>query len=216
MAAIVIQEREKKLAKILAAVAVVALVLPEFASQWSSEYLARESARRNKLESKVADLSERLAGIEDQRQLLRRFIDDYRRWDEMGALDPHNLVPRVRAMEGIKDERKLFQIAFNFGEARPLDPEASKFTEGGTASINLMDMRVEMDMLHDLDFLMFMESLDRQSDALFFPTACDLERSSAEFALRQRVNMKAACTVKWMAMTDPERGNGDDQQESDS
>ena len=205
MAAIVIQEREKTLFKVLVAVLVFALAAPEFANQWGSEYLAKESRQRENLESKVADLTERLAGIEDQRQLLRRFINDYRKWESSGSLDDHNLISWVRTMEEIKNERKLFQIAFNFGDERTLVPSDSKFTDGSTAAMSLVEMQVEMDMLHDMDFLMFMESLDQSTSALFFPTECELTRETERFALQQRVNMKSTCLIKWLAVRDPDR-----------
>ena len=205
MAVTFIQEREKTLLKVLAAVLIFALAAPEYANQWAAEYLSQESRRRDNLESKVADLTERLAGIEDQRQLLRRFINDYRKWESSGSLDDHNLIDWVRKMESIKDERKLFQIAFNFGDERMLAPDSSKFTSGSTAAMSLVEMRVEMEMLHDMDFLMFMESLDQQTSALFFPTECELTRDTERFALQQRVNMKSNCLIKWLAVRDPDR-----------
>lgn len=205
MAAIVIQEREKTLFKVLVAVLIFALAAPEFANQWGTEYLNRESQRRDNLESKVADLTERLAGIEDQRQLLRRFINDYRKWESSGSLDDHNLIGWVRAMESIKNERKLFQVGFNFGDERILTPNSSKFTDGSSASMSLVNMQVEMEMLHDMDFLMFMESLDQRTSALFFPTECELTRETERFQLQQRVNMKSTCLIKWLAVRDPDR-----------
>ena len=208
MAAIVIQEREKTLAKVLVAVVIFAFAVPEYANQWSSEYLDSESRRRENLEAKVADLTERLAGIEDQRQLLRRFINDYRKWDASGSLDDHNLISWVRTMEAIKNQRKLFDISFNFGDQRQLQPDASRFTEGSTAAISLVEMQVQMDMLHDMDFLMFMESLDQGTSALFFPTDCTVNRVTENFALQQRVNLEASCLIKWLAVRDPDRKAG--------
>ena len=205
MAAIVIQEREKTLFKVLVAVVIFALAAPEYANQWGAEYLSQESRRRDNLEAKVADLTERLAGIEDQRQLLRRFINDYRKWESSGSLDDHDLISWVRTMEGIKNERKLFQIAFNFGDERMLSPGVSKFTDGSSAAMSLVEMQVEMDMLHDMDFLMFMESLDQRTSALFFPTNCEITRETERFALQQRVNMKSSCLIKWLAVRDPDR-----------
>lgn len=205
MAAIVIQEREKTLAKVLVAVVIFAFVAPNFAQEWSADYLNQESRRRENLESKVADLTERLAGIEDQRQLLRRFINDYRKWEGSGSLDDHKLIDWVRTMDAIKERRKLFQIGFNFGDQRQLNPDTSRFTDGSTVSMNLVEMRVEMDMLHDMDFLMFMESLDQGASALFFPTQCEIDRKSESFALQQRVNLTADCLIKWLAVRDPDR-----------
>ena len=205
MAAFVIQEREKSLGKILVAVLIFAFAAPEYALQWSSEYLQQESRRRENLEAKVADLTERLAGIEDQRQLLRRFINDYRKWESSGSLDEHKLIDWVRTMDAIKDRRKLFKIAFNFGDQRQLSANASRFTEGGTAAMSLVEMRVEMDMLHDMDFLMFMESLDQGASALFFPTECQVTRETESFALQQRVNLTSDCLIKWLAVSDPDR-----------
>ena len=205
MAAIVIQEREKTLAKVLVAMVLFALVAPKFANDWSVEYLNSESRRRENLEAKVADLTERLAGIEDQRQLLRRFINDYRKWDDSGSLDDHNLISWVRTMESIKNQRKLFDISFNFGDQRQLPSSGSKFTDGSTAAISLVEMQVEMDMLHDMDFLMFMESLDQGTSALFFPTQCEITRQTDEFALQQRVNLHSSCLIKWLAVRDPDR-----------
>lgn len=205
MPAFAIQPREKTLFKVLLAALIFALAAPQYATQWSAEYLEQESQRRENLEARVADLTERLAGIEDQRQLLRRFINDYRKWESSGSLDDHDLIGWVREMEAIKNERKLFQIAFNFGDERMLSPNISKFTDGSTAAMSLVEMRVEMDMLHDLDFLMFMETLDQRVPALFFPTECELTRETQRFQLQQRVNMKSSCLIKWLAVRDPDR-----------
>lgn len=212
---IVIQEREKKLAKVIVAVIALAVVAPQYARQWSADYLQTESRERESLEAKVADLTEKLAGIEDQRQLLRLFISDYRKWEDSGSLDDHNLINWVRTMESIKNQRKLFEISFNFGDERELRSSESKFTEGSTAAISLVEMRVELDMLHDMDFLMFMESLDENTSALFFPSECAIDRVTSEFALQQRVNMKSTCTIRWLAVRDPDRRVAEEGEETE-
>ena len=201
--------KEKNVIVRAALVFVVAVVVPSYLTDEASNYRNTEVSRQQQLQNQRADLQAKLDGIEEQRQLFRRNLESYNRWQERGAItesvDP---VGWLNLMRQIRQQRRLSGISYDFGDNITVSPEGAEYTKEGTANINMIPMRVEMPMLHDMDMFMFLEDLASQADELFFPVSCTLDRLEADFSPVVRNNVNAECHVVWVFMQDPDQGKG--------
>ena len=201
--------KEKNVIVRAAVVFVVAVIVPSYLTDEANLYRNSEVNRQQQLQNQKSDLQAKLDGIEEQRQLFRRNLESYNRWQDRGAItesvDP---VAWLDIMKQIRERRRLSGIAYDFGDNISIAPEQTEYTKGGSANINMVPMQVSMPMLHDMDMFMFLEDLASQTDELFFPVSCTLDRLEADFSPVVRNNVSAECQVVWIFMQDPDQGKG--------
>lgn len=199
--------REKTLLVVVAVVFSLTVLAPGFAVQYTTEYIGEQRELKRQIEAKIAELQDRLAGIEDERQAVRANRADYLRWVEAGVVGDQQLraVGWVKSMKRIVTSRKLFPLAVNFDDAPNLLPAGnSPFTANSSVQVRFWNMHMSMPMLHDMDLLMFFEEMDRRVDSLFFPVECNFNMLHQEFILERRENMSSNCRVVWVSAHDPE------------
>ncbi len=203
--------KEKSVVVKAVAVFVFAVAAPSYLAEEAGAYRQREVQRQTQLRSQHADLQNKLSGIEEQRRLFRRNLTSYNRWQERGLISP-NFDPTewVKTMKAIKEKRRLGAINYDVGDRVKVDTTNSMYTdtEGGSASIHMVPMRVAMPMLHDMDIFMFLEDLASQVDELFFPVSCNITRLQDGFSPVVRENARGECDLVWVFMEDPDQGKG--------
>lgn len=198
-------EREKKLGIFVAVIFLLVVALPYFGDQYSVDYLTTQKRLDRNLRTEIQDFQLKLATIEDQRRLLRENREAYISWVERGAVGEQKPVDWVRQMQNIVEERKLLPPSFSFDNPVNHSSDAYPWTKDSTANISVMSMSLKMPMLHDLDMLMFLDSLDSRVGSLFFPVECDFVRLESEFTLVKQANMQADCALNWISINDPEK-----------
>ena len=80
----VLQSRERKYIVKIGILIAVLLVAPNYVINSSDEFRRTESLRQNRLAQELASYVDRLARIEDERDLFRRFSDSYERLLDRG------------------------------------------------------------------------------------------------------------------------------------
>lgn len=202
---IVLTKKEKSLVITVAILAVVTLVLPNLGSQYmvSSEQQGRSQG--NALRDEIINLQNRLATVEDERETIRTNSQAYIDWVEKGVVGEQDPVRWVKIMESVQSSRNLFPLSFRFGDQNLRPSQASPFTENSNVRIRLWDMSLQMEMLHDMDILMFLDELDRRVNSFFFPVECNFGVINSDFSLVYRVNMHSNCRITWLSVDDPGR-----------
>ena len=198
------QARERKLLIKVGIVFVIATMVPNMVSDYALDYQKSQERIKLGLEEKVRSYEERLSGVEDERNILRRYVTEYRGLIERGVLFEPNRVKVVKEMKEISMNRKLFPASYGFSPNQVLAPSASVYTQDSTVGISILAMNLEMQMLHDLDIFMFMESLLAKEDNILFPVRCKIGRLHKDFSLEKRPNMVGQCDLAWYWVTDPE------------
>ena len=201
---IVLTQREKKLIILMGVFLAVVIFAPAFGLQYAQDYLRQQQSEKRELENEIVELRNRLDGIEEEREAVRANRENYLRWVKLGVVGEQNPVDWVKVMQRVQNQRYLFPMSYSFNPAQLLSPAASPFTNGSTVQLRLWEMDVEMSMLHDLDMLMFLDAMGKETNSLFFPVECDFRLLQTEFSLVDRENMKSNCRLVWLSAEDPE------------
>lgn len=204
---IVLTQKEKRLTIIVVVVFAVTVLGTGFARTQAIDYVQKQTSLKQSLESEVVDIRTRLAGIEDEREAVRANRENYLRWVNSGVVgeQKEDRVNWIKAMKQVTLEKNLFPSAYSFpGDAVLLSPDASPFTQGSNVQIRLWSMNLNMPMLHDLDALLFLETLESRVSSLFFPIECSFALNQPEFSLEKRENMSSSCRLVWVSANDPE------------
>ena len=197
--------RERKLIVIVAVVFVIAFVLPQVLSEYASGYRSAELQKKQEREATIATLRKDLDGIEERKDILRRYIRRYQSLVDRDVITLPGPVDLVNKMKKISTDRRQKAVEFMFGDTRRLQSEDTIYTKDSSVQIEIYPLELSMGMLHDLDIFMFMESIEDQVSSLAFPVKCSMERLTSDFVVTDRENMQATCQINWYSVNDPDR-----------
>lgn len=202
----VITPKEQKIAIIVAVVFAVSVGIPSYGVQAVQQLLSTESKVQSELQSEIAQLNEQLSSIEDERQKLRNNRVDYLTWVNRGVVGAQSPIEWVKLLQQVQSSRYFQPVAYGFAGEQFIGGAESPLVGEGTIQISILRMNLQFPMLHDLDMLVLMEQIEKQTTSFFFPVDCDFVRTQpvdAEFELVDRVNLNSECQLDWISVMDP-------------
>ena len=136
-----------------------------------------------------AGLSEAVASLEKSSATRRHIVLLTDGWSRSGQYD--DLIER---MAGIKTERKLFEMRYSIDAQKPVDYPG--ITPTGALDLVTNRMQLDMLLLHEQDFLNFLNDLQRSRQAYVSVRHCDIARNDRP-ATGPTVSptLKSECTV---------------------
>ena len=198
--------KEKRLITTVVVVFIVALVGPNVLGQYASQYEREKSQEVSAAKIKLTEAQNKLDGFEDEKKILRRYVDRYNELIENNEISRPDVIDVVKKMKAIGIKRKLhIATTFDFADEIVVEPEESMYMKDSNVKIGIHPLNIQMGMLHDLDIFMFMESLGDQVSSRLFPVKCSMSLLEPEFAIVERENMEASCEIHWYSVDDPER-----------
>ncbi len=156
---------------------------------------------RLELTGKQAQLREarlRLQTSGDQKAVIVRYLDDYRRLQQLGFIDEEQ---RINWLDGLRlsnQQLRLFGVDYEIGTQQPY-PYASELNPGQLALFQSV-MKVHLSLLHEADLQHFLGILSQQGAGVFSVNECLLERSEAPDGIRYQPNLRANCELAWITM----------------
>ena len=188
----VLQSRERKYIVKIGILIAVLLVAPNYVINSSDEFRRTESLRQNRLAQELASYVDRLARIEDERDLFRRFSDSYERLLDRGILNTPDRRSLLETASEIGRDRSFFEIGYRFDEPTEIVADQNRITEGSTIRVRIDRLAMQMEMLHDSGHFHFPRGLpephQREIGADFLPLRAQNARLSgrqpAQFFLR--------------------------------
>lgn len=205
-------EKEKRLIFIVSIFLVACVGGPWAAEEYSFDYESEKTRSVVQLREEIGKYEQDIAGIDEQRELLRANRQDYLKWVKEGVVGEQNPIKWIELMQEIQKSRGLFETGMSWaGGDTVVESSASPLTSDSSVNIVFTDLMIEMPMLHDLDVLMFLSDMKRQSTSFFIPVECSFDRLENRFELVKRKNMMANCTINWVSVNDPESVVGKDE-----
>ena len=133
----VLQSRERKYIVKIGILIAVLLVAPSYVINSSDEFRRTESLRQNRLAQELASYVDRLARIEDERDLFRRFSDSYERLLDRGILNTPDRRSLLETASEIGRDRSFFEIGYRFDEPTEIVADQNRITEGSTIRVRI-------------------------------------------------------------------------------
>ena len=211
----VLQSRERKYIVKIGILIAVFLVAPNYVINSSDEFRRTESLRQNRLAQELASYVDRLARIEDERDLFRRFSDSYERLLDRGILNTPDRRSLLETASEIGRDRSFFEIGYRFDEPTEIVADQNRITEGSTIRVRIDRLAMQMEMLHDLDTFIFLEDYQSRINEKLVPTFCRFERKTPGFQVVNRPNFSSECNIDRISIIDPEVAKSEDERQQD-
>jgi hypothetical protein len=178
------------------AVAIVLLVLGAASLIASGYYLDEARTARDATRLTRVAAQERVLRVAEEEREIRDDLVYYEQMGQRGVVGEQSRLDWIESIARIKNDRKLFEIRYNFEAQRPLDYPGLVAT--GTADFVVSRLKLDMLLLHEGDLLNFLADLQAGIKAHVSVRNCAvtrIERGAAPGATTLQPRLRAECQV---------------------
>jgi hypothetical protein len=162
----------------------------------SGHYLdAARNARDTTRVSRVA-AQDRVLRVSEEEREIREDLVYYEQMRQRGIVGEQTRLDWIESITRIKNERKLFEIRYNFEAQKPLDYPGLVTTDA--ADFVVSRLKLDMLLLHEGDLLNFLSDLQAGIKAHVSVRNCvvtRIERGAAPGATTLQPRLRAECQV---------------------
>jgi hypothetical protein len=178
------------------AVAIVLLALGAACLIASGYYLDEARTARDATRLSRVAAQERVSRVAEEERGIREDLVYYEQMRQRGVVGEQSRLDWIESITRIKNERKLFEIKYNFDAQRPLDYPGLVAIKG--ADFMVSRLKLEMLLLHEGDLLNFLADLQAGIKAHVSVRNCSvtrIERGPAPGATTLQPRLRAECQV---------------------
>lgn len=182
------------IAVILAGVGIAAVVA-------SQRYLEQTRvAHRFALADRQAIQNKLSRATEEEREIREKLVD-YRKLLERGVIGDERRLEWVEAIGQIKNDHKLLEIKYQIEPQRTL--KLPGITPTSEVEFRASALKVEMQLLHEGDLLVFIGELRRRLKSHVLVRSCDIDRIARSGEDRGvAARLRARCTIDLITIRD--------------
>jgi hypothetical protein len=156
---------------------------------------AAKAAQGATRQSRVA-AQERVSRVSEEERGIRDDLVYFEQMRQRGVVGEQSRLDWIESIAKIKNERKLFEIRYNFEAQRPLDYPGLVAT--GAAEFVVSRLKLDMLLLHEGDLLNFLTDLQAGIKAYVSVRNCTvsrIQRGTAPSATSLQPRLRAECQV---------------------
>ncbi len=167
----------------------------------SKQYLDKARVEHKMALSERQAVQDKLSRATEEEREIREKLADYRRLLARGVIGDERRLEWVETIGQIKNEHKLFEIKYQIEPQRPL--ELPGIRPSSEVEFRVSALRVEMQLLHEGDLLVFLDGLRQNLKAHVLVRSCSVQRlvrSSQDRGLSPR--LRADCVIDLVTIRD--------------
>lgn len=144
--------------------------------------------------AELREAQQQLARARDQESEINGKIGRFNALVAAGIIGEEERLAWVERIKAIKTARRLLDLEYEIAPQRGLDPAVAPGSSG-PFEFRSSVMRLQMDLLHELDLLRFLADLEDSVPAFVRPQRCSIERLPGDAG-----PMKADCLLDWVTI----------------
>jgi hypothetical protein len=183
------------------AVAIILLVLGAASLIASGYYLDEARTAQDATRLTRVAAQERVLRVAEEEREIRDDLVYYEQMGQRGVVGEQSRLDWIESIARIKNDRKLFEIKYNFEAQRPLDYPGLVAT--GAADFVVSRLKLDMLLLHEGDLLNFLTDLQAGIKAHVSVRNCAvtrIERGAAPGATTLQPRLRAECQVDLVSL----------------
>jgi hypothetical protein len=182
---------------VLLATLIVVIAVIKITSDRTDDAQRKFDAQR----SQMRDAQARVQKSGTERDLITRYLPDYRKLDALGFIGDEQRICWLDALRHANQKGALFGINYDIAARKPYSRAAAL----NPGSVNVMQslMKVRLQLLHEEDLPRFLANLAEPNAGVFLVNQCAMRRSGPSQTTRFLPNMTAECELAWITAQTP-------------
>lgn len=132
----------------------------------------------------------------DQRRIVNRYHRRYQQFSEIGFVGMESRLDWIETLRASSNDLTLPRVSYIIEPQLNAIAPVESILAGEDISIHVSKLALEMNLVHELDLLRFVDELQRNAPGLIAVDACDLSwQADREVGLKADPNILANCSV---------------------
>jgi hypothetical protein len=138
-----------------------------------------------------------------EKETIIQYLPIYNELLAKGFVGEERRIEWIETLRQIHLKNKLFSIDYSIGLQENYKP--SFITNTGSFILHRSTMKLDLDMLHEIDLLNLLDGLHEQSTP-FIVRDCEIKRPVGAVVNTKNLtsNLKALCEIDWLTLRDPQ------------
>lgn len=156
-------------------------------------------------QTRLDEARSRLARARDEEAEIKSKIG---RFDDLlaaGVIGTEKRLEWVEQIKAIKSARRLYDLQYEIAPQRPLDAAIAPGTSGSYEFLS-STMRLQMQLLHEVDLMQFLDDLRGSAHVYLRPERCSVERTGRDGRTSSGPQLKADCVLDWITIREQKAG----------
>lgn len=167
----------------------------------SKQFLERTRVEHKSALAERQAIQDKLSRATEEEREIREKLVDYRRLLARGVIGDERRLEWVETIGQIKNEHKLFEIKYQIEPQRTL--ELPGITPNAEVEFRVSALKVEMQLLHEGDLMVFLDGLRRSLKSHVLVRSCLLQRTDRSGSDRGVApRLRADCTIDLVTIRD--------------
>ncbi|MBX9904401.1 MAG: hypothetical protein K2Y31_08605 [Burkholderiales bacterium] len=159
----------------------------------------QERSNLAKQQSLLRDAQARMRRSGDEEVIITQYVDKYRQLQQSGFIGNEQRIEWLNALRLANERTDLFGVNYGIDAQQPYAYAAE--VNPGQFALRQSVMKLEFQLLHELDLLRFFDALRAQNSGLFQLDQCMMRRTEITAAIRYQPNIAAKCQLTWITAT---------------
>lgn len=167
----------------------------------TSVYMYRDSAQQDyrQAQAEFRNITSRYLKIDEQEEIIRTYYPRFLVLYKQGVIGAERRLDWLESIQRASDELKIPGLRYEISSQQPARVEWPLDT--GRFRLYSSNMTINLNMLHELDLLRLLESLERMNNGFFSVTDCDMNRRRMPLDLSMdSPNVTASCNIRWYSI----------------
>lgn len=144
-------------------------------------------------QQKVNDARNKLNAARDDLQNMSTYTKEFSAIQRLGIIGDEQRLTLIEDLDNLRNRNRVLDFKYGISPQQPYKPVPA--LDSGNYDLKFSPMKLQLDLLHEGQFINFFDSLRRDVHGWFILDKCTLERSTGSFA-----NLKAECEGGWLTM----------------
>ena len=149
-------------------------------------------------QSQFKRVSERYLKVDEQEGLIRKYYPEFNNLYKQGVIGDERRLDWLESIQQVTDSLKIPGLRFEVGSRQMGQNEWPINT--GTFQLYSSNMKVDLNMLHELDLLRLLDRMQRLRTGFFSVSDCKMSRDDDIDISASEANVTASCNIKWYSL----------------
>jgi len=183
---------------------VASIIAAAYLIDFSGNKFAVENERVRAASAQMEEASKRYRDSDIEKEMISRYLPEYRELEARGFIGSENRISWIDALRVADQEAGGFGVQYQLSAQGPYKGPLSSNPIATRLRRSTMDIR--FGVVHEGQFLTFLEALEAQGAGMYALQSCSLEPIRGDDPQPRTQNLSARCEIDWVTLVPPEAG----------
>lgn len=171
----------------------LALAIGGSAVFFTRQYAETAEKSKTMAEKALSDARRKLNAARDDLQNMATYTREFSAMQRRGIIGDESRLNMIEALNSLQKRNLVLDFKYEISPQQPY--KAPYALDSGSYDLKFSPMKLQLDLLHEVQFLRFYDNLTKDMPGWFILDKCVMDRSANTMA-----RLKAECSGGWLTM----------------